>query len=70
MDNRELLLKVNNLKVYFDTDNGLIKAVDGIDLKIIRGTTLGLVGESGCGKSVTCLSIPGLIPSPPHYLNH
>lgn len=65
LDNSEPLLKINNLKVYFDTDDGLIKAVDGVDLKIMRGTTLGLVGESGCGKSVTCLSIPRLISCPP-----
>jgi peptide/nickel transport system ATP-binding protein len=42
-----------------------LKSVDGVDLEIIKGTTLGLVGESGCGKSVTCLSIPRLIPCPP-----
>ncbi len=64
-DNREPLLKINNLKVCFDTDDGMVKAVDGVDLEIMKGTTLGLVGESGCGKSVTCLSIPRLIPSPP-----
>lgn len=64
-DSMEPLLKINNLKVYFDTDDGVAKAVDGVDLEIMKGTTLGLVGESGCGKSVTCLSIPGLIPSPP-----
>lgn len=64
-DNAEPILKINDLKVYFDTDEGLVKAVDGVDLQIMKGTTLGLVGESGCGKSVTCLSIPRLIPSPP-----
>ena len=61
----EPILKINNLKVCFDTDGGLAKAVDGIDLEITKGATLGLVGESGCGKSVTCLSILRLIPSPP-----
>jgi len=61
----EPILKINNLKVYFDTDDGVVKSVDGVDLQIMKGTTLGLVGESGCGKSVTCLSIPGLIDSPP-----
>ena len=59
------ILKINNLKVCFDTDDGTAKAVDGIDLEIMKGTTLGLVGESGCGKSVTCLSILRLIQSPP-----
>jgi oligopeptide/dipeptide ABC transporter ATP-binding protein len=61
----EPLLKIKDLKVYFDTDDGLVKSVDGVDLELTKGTTLGLVGESGCGKSVTCLSIPRLIPSPP-----
>ncbi len=61
----EPILKINNLKVHFDTDEGLVKSVDGVDLEIAKGTTLGLVGESGCGKSVTCLSILRLIPSPP-----
>ncbi len=64
-DNEEPILKINDLKVYFDTDEGLVKSVDGVSLQIMKGTTLGLVGESGCGKSVTCLSIPRLIPSPP-----
>ena len=62
---KEPLLQIKNLKVYFDTDDGLVKSVDGVDLLIKKGTTLGLVGESGCGKSVTCLSIPRLIESPP-----
>jgi oligopeptide/dipeptide ABC transporter ATP-binding protein len=61
----EPILKINNLRVHFDTDEGLVKSVDGVDLEIAKGTTLGLVGESGCGKSVTCLSILRLIPSPP-----
>jgi peptide/nickel transport system ATP-binding protein/oligopeptide transport system ATP-binding protein len=64
-DNTESILKIKDLKVYFDTDDGLVKAVDGVDIKIKKGTTLGLVGESGCGKSVTCLAIPRLVPSPP-----
>ena len=61
----EPILKINDLKVYFDTDEGLVKSVDGVNLQIMKGTTLGLVGESGCGKSVTCLSIPRLIECPP-----
>lgn len=65
MANEESILKIRNLKVYFDTDDGLAKAVDGIDLEISKGSTLALVGESGCGKSVTCMSILGLNPSPP-----
>lgn len=64
-DKLETILSIRDLKVYFDTDDGVVKSVDGVDLEIMKGTTLGLVGESGCGKSVTCLSIPRLIESPP-----
>jgi peptide/nickel transport system ATP-binding protein len=59
------LLDVRNLKTYFFTDEGMVRAVDGIDLYINQGETLGVVGESGCGKSVTALSIMKLIPQPP-----
>lgn len=59
------LLKVKNLKTYFFTHEGTVKAVNSIGLKINQGETLGLVGESGCGKSVTALSIMRLIPHPP-----
>ncbi len=59
------ILEIKDLKVYFDTDDGIVKSVDGVDLQVMRGATLGLVGESGCGKSVTCLAIPQLIESPP-----
>ena len=59
------LLKVKDLKTYFFTHEGTVKAVDGINLKVNKGETLGLVGESGCGKSVAALSIMRLIPSPP-----
>ncbi len=58
------LLRVNNLKTYFYTDNGVVQAVDGIDLVLRRGETLGVVGESGSGKSVTSMSILRLISSP------
>ena len=61
----EGLLEVHNLKTYFKTDEGLAKAVNGVDLNVPKGETLGLVGESGCGKSVTALSIMRLIPDPP-----
>ena len=53
----ERLLDVKNLKTYFFTDEGVVRAVDGVDLYINQGETLGVVGESGCGKSVTALSI-------------
>jgi len=59
------LLKIHNLHTYFYTDDGVAKAVDGVDLELEEGGTLGVVGESGCGKSVTALSIMRLIPDPP-----
>lgn len=58
------LVEVKDLRTYFYTDDGTVKAVDGISLSISEGETLGLVGESGCGKSVTALSIMNLVPSP------
>ena len=61
----EELLRVENLKTYFFTHEGTIKAVDGASFTINKGETLGLVGESGCGKSVTALSIMRLVQSPP-----
>ena len=61
----EKLLEVRGLKTHFATDRGLFRAVDGISFSVPRGRTVGLVGESGCGKSVTSLSIMGLVPSPP-----
>src|SRR5438445_2522072 len=57
------LLELRRLAVSFATDDGTVRAVDGIDLSLARGRTLGLVGESGCGKSVTSLAIMGLLPS-------
>src|SRR5215510_3144996 len=59
------LLEVDNLRVGFDTEAGLLVAVDGVSFTIEQGKTLGLVGESGCGKSVTATSILRLVPSPP-----
>ena len=61
----ETLLEVRGLKTHFATDRGLFRAVDGISFSVPRGRTIGLVGESGCGKSVTSLSVMGLVPSPP-----
>ena len=58
------LLEVNNLKTYFFTEDGVVKAVDGVDLYVDPGEVLGLVGESGCGKSVTSLSIMRLVGQP------
>jgi oligopeptide/dipeptide ABC transporter ATP-binding protein len=59
------LLEIKNLSVHFHTPEGVARAVDGIDFHLAAGETIGLVGESGCGKSVTSLSILGLVPSPP-----
>jgi len=59
------MLKIENLKVHFDTDDGVLYAVDGVNLHIDRGETLGVVGESGCGKSVTAMTIMKLLPMPP-----
>lgn len=59
------LLKVRNLKTYFHTDDGIVKAVDGVDLEVAPGRALGIVGESGCGKSVTARSIMRLLNEPP-----
>jgi ABC-type dipeptide/oligopeptide/nickel transport system ATPase component len=59
------LLEVKNLKTYFFLDEGVAKAVDGVSFHVDKGETLGLVGESGCGKSVSALSIMRLIPDPP-----
>jgi oligopeptide/dipeptide ABC transporter ATP-binding protein len=62
--NSDHLLEVQNLKTYFFTEDGVVKAVDGVNLYINRGEVLGLVGESGCGKSITSLSIMRLIGAP------
>ena len=61
----EIILELRNLQTYFDTEDGVVKAVDGVTLSVPKGKTLGIVGESGCGKSVTAFSIMRLIPMPP-----
>ena len=61
---RAALLEIKGLKTYFFTRKGIVKAVDGVDLSLNEGETLGLVGESGCGKSMTALSIMRLVPEP------
>jgi len=62
IDMQDNLLKIQNLRTYFFTRRGIVKAVDGVDLEVQKGKLTALVGESGCGKSVTGLSIMGLIP--------
>jgi peptide/nickel transport system ATP-binding protein len=59
------LLEIRGLKTHFATDDGMVRAVDGVDLTISRGETLGVVGESGCGKTVTAMSVLKLIAMPP-----
>jgi oligopeptide transport system ATP-binding protein len=60
-----MLLDVRDLRVQFETDQGIVRAVDGISYQIERGETVGLVGESGSGKSISSLALLGLIPTPP-----
>ena len=64
IENKQPLLDVQNLKTYFFTGDGVVKAVDGVDFKVYPGEILGLVGESGCGKSVTSFSILQLVDQP------
>jgi len=64
MQNDDLLLEIKGLKTYFFLDQGVVKAVDGVDLNLARGRTLGIVGESGCGKSITARSILQIVDHP------
>ena len=64
MPDTSALLEVKDLRTSFPGEQGEVRAVDGVSLRLERGRTLGIVGESGCGKSVTALSIMGLVPSP------
>jgi peptide/nickel transport system ATP-binding protein len=61
----EPLLQIRGLKTHFKTDDGMVRAVDGVDMTIDRGETLGVVGESGCGKTVTAMTVLKLIQMPP-----
>src|ERR1051325_11567848 len=62
--NNDVLLEIKDLKISFPLDEGVIRAVEGVDLIVRRGEVLGVVGESGCGKSITAQSILRIIPSP------
>jgi len=70
MNTHPQLLQVQELKTYFYTFEGIAKAVDDVSFYLKKGETLGLVGESGCGKSVTAQSIMRLIPEPPGKIVH
>lgn len=63
MDNN--ILEINNLVVHYITDEGVVEAVNGLDIDLKKGETLGLVGETGAGKTTTALSILRLVPNPP-----
>lgn len=65
MNDNNKLLEVKNLKTYFHSDSGTVRASDDVSFYVKKGETLGIVGESGCGKSITCMSIVRLIETPP-----
>ena len=65
---RDAIVEINDLKVWFASRDGIVRAVDGISFDLLRGETLGIVGESGCGKSVTAMTMLQLIPSPPSVI--
>ena len=59
------ILEIDGLKTHFHTRDGIVRAVDGVSIRVDRGETLSIVGESGCGKSVTAMSVLRLLPVPP-----
>ena len=59
------ILQIKNLGIHFDTFEGTAKVLDGVSLELHRGDTLGIVGETGCGKSITAKTILRLLPTPP-----
>jgi peptide/nickel transport system ATP-binding protein len=65
---RDAILEIDDLKVWFANRDGITRAVDGVSFDLLRGETLGIVGESGCGKSVTAMTMLQLIPSPPSVI--
>jgi len=65
---RGVIVEIDDLKVWFANRDGIVRAVDGVSFDLLRGETLGIVGESGCGKSVTAMTMLQLIPSPPSVI--
>ena len=65
---RDAIVEIDDLKVWFANRDGIVRAVDGVSFDLLRGETLGIVGESGCGKSVTAMTMLQLIPSPPSVI--
>ena len=65
MENKNIMLDMKDLVVHYETDEGVVEAVNGIDIQLAEGRTMGLVGETGCGKTTTALSILRLVPDPP-----
>ncbi|OQX60855.1 MAG: dipeptide/oligopeptide/nickel ABC transporter ATP-binding protein, partial [Anaerolinea sp. 4484_236] len=63
-ENKQILVDVHDLHVEFDVRDGIVHAVDGASFKIYRGQTLGIIGESGCGKSITAKAIMNMVPKP------
>ena len=68
--NKELVLDIQELKVRFQTEDGVVRAVNGLDLQIRKGRAVGLVGETGAGKTTTALSILKMVPHPPGVVEH
>ena len=64
MNGNDLLIEVKNLRIQFDVRDGIVKAVDGFSVEIRRGKTIGIIGESGCGKSMTAKAIMNMVPKP------
>lgn len=65
MENKKLTLDMKDIVIHYETDEGVVEAVNGIDIQLGEGVTMGLVGETGCGKTTTALSILRLVPNPP-----
>ena len=69
-DNKNLILDIKDLVIHYETDDGVVEAVNGIDIQLEHGSTLGLVGETGSGKTTTALSILRLVPDPPGVIKN